>query len=141
MNDSIATPLLGFFVEIAGQHYVTWLHTASALVCVLLIVGVLVRRRRKIHIPLMISAIAIDVTIVLIIEFGRGALQQAQAKMGPLMIVHIALSVAVLIGYGIQVFTGIKKLRNRPTRTHAAVMPLLLAVRLGNFITSLMVMN
>ncbi|MCP4246476.1 MAG: hypothetical protein GY778_05455 [bacterium] len=135
MDNSIAAPLLGVFVGF------TTLHMASAAACVLLIVGVLSRHRRNIHIPLMIAAIVIDLAIVLVIEFGRGALQQAQARMGPLMITHIALSVAVLVGYGIQVFTGIKKLRHRPTHTHAAVMPLLLAARLGNFVTSLIVMN
>jgi len=141
MNDSIATPLLGNLAELTWPQSFTWLHIVSALVCALLIAGVLARRCRNIHIPLMISAIVSDLAIVLIIEFGRGVLQQSQTRMGPLMIVHIAISVIVLIGYGIQVGTGIKKLRGRATRTHASVMPLLIIARLGNFLTSLLVLN
>ncbi|MHC4063129.1 MAG: hypothetical protein ACYSUI_01305 [Planctomycetota bacterium] len=119
----------------------TSLHTLSVVVCVLLITGVLVRRRRSLHIPLMAGAIAIDLGIVLIIELGRGALQQAQAKMGLLIVVHIAISVAVLVGYAIQVVTGIRKLRGRPSRVHPGVMPLLLAARLANLATSIIVMT
>ena len=117
------------------------LHAASILVCVLLILGVLARRRKRTHIPFMIAAIGIDLTIVAIIEFGRGAIASAQAKMGPLMIVHITMSVLVLVLYGVQVVTGIKKARGRSSRLHGKVMPWLLALRLGNLFTSFLVMQ
>jgi hypothetical protein len=122
------------------QHF-SWLHAASVLVCVLLILGVLARRRRRAHIPLMLGAILIDLTIVAVIEFDRDAIATAEAKMGPLMIVHIAISVLVLVLYGVQVVTGIKKVRGRSSPLHGKVMPWLLTLRLGNLVTSFLVMQ
>ena len=123
------------------MQHTSLLHVASILVCVLLILGVLARRRKRTHIPFMIAAIGIDLTIVVIIEFGRGVIASAEEKMGPLMIVHITMSVLVLVLYGIQVVTGIKKARGRSSRLHGKVMPWLLALRLGNLFTSFLVMQ
>jgi uncharacterized membrane protein YozB (DUF420 family) len=117
------------------------MHVLSAFVFLLLCVGVANRRRRWVHIPLMSSAMAIDLAMVLYIELARGAIQQAQAKMGPLMVVHIIISCLVLVLYGMQVYTGVRKARNRPSRAHAWVMPWLLTLRFGNLVTSWIVMN
>ena len=125
------------------MQHTSWLHAASILVCVLLTLGVLARRRKRRHIPFMVVAIAIDLAIVGVIEFGPGlgAIGSAKAKMGPLMIVHITMSVLVLVLYGIQVVTGIKKARGGTSRLHGKVMPWLLALRLGNLFTSFLVMQ
>ena len=125
------------------MQHVSWLHVASVLVCVLLTLGVLARRRKRVHIPFMVAAIGIDVTIVAVIEFGPGlgAIASAEAKLGPLLIVHITMSVLVLVLYGVQVVTGIKKARGRSSRLHGKVMPWLLALRLGNLFTSFLVMQ
>mgnify|MGYP007037809600 CR=1 FL=1 len=117
------------------------IHGVSLVVCILLVVGVLYRRRRRVHVPLMITAIALDLAMVLYIELSRGAVQSAQSKMGTLMIVHIAISVLVLVLYGIHVYTGIRMLRGGTRRTHALIMPATLALRIGNFVTSIMVMG
>ncbi len=137
-----STIILPHLEALFVQH-VSWLHAASVLVCVLLILGVLARRRKRIHIPFMVAAIGIDVAIVAVIEFGPGlgAIASAEAKMGPLMIVHIAISVSVLVLYGVQVVTGIKKARGGSSRLHGKVMPWLLALRLGNLFTSFLVMQ
>lgn len=117
------------------------IHYVSLLVCILLIVGVRYRTRRRVHIPLMLSAILIDVGMVLYIELSRGAIKSAQAKMGPLMMVHIAISVSVLVLYAIQVYSGIRKFRGGTSALHRRVMWPTLVLRIGNFVTSIMVMG
>jgi hypothetical protein len=117
------------------------LRLISVFVCVVLVVGVLYRRRKRVHIPLMLSAFAIDLGIVIYIEVNRGAFATAQSKMGPLMIVHITFSVVALVCYFIQFFTGIANARGKRSLTHAKVWPWLLVSRFGNLVTSFMVMN
>lgn len=117
----------------------TTLKLLSILAFLILVVGVLFRRDRRIHIPLMLTAIIIDLSIVAYIEITRDALAAAKAKMGTLMIVHIALSVSVLILYAVQVVTGIRNVRGGKSHAHRKTMPWLVAARLGNLITSFLV--
>jgi len=117
------------------------IHIISILVCILLVVGVLNRRRKTIHIPLMVTAIGIDLAMVLYIELTRGAVKAAEERMGLLMIVHIIISVGVLVLYGIHVWTGIKKARGGSSPTHGRIMYATVALRFLNLITSIMVMG
>ncbi len=87
----------------------------------------------------MLSALIIDLSIVAIIEFTRGAVASAKAKIGPLMAVHIAISVTVLILYGIQIWTGIQNARGFRSRWHGTTGATFVCFRLGNLITSFMV--
>ncbi|MGB0714635.1 MAG: hypothetical protein ACPGXK_02080 [Phycisphaerae bacterium] len=117
------------------------IHGFSLLVCILLVVGVVMRRVRTVHIPLMVSAIAIDLAMVLYIEFSRGAVKSAQAKLGTLMIVHIAISIGVLVLYGIHVYTGIRMSRGAKVGgIHGKIMIPTVGLRILNLITSIMVM-
>lgn len=118
------------------QYY---LKAVSIFVCVLLVVGYFNRRKRKIHIPMMLSAFVIDMIIVLIIEFSRGAIKTAQAKMGPLMIIHIIISVSVILLYIGQIVSGIKKAKGGTCNWHGRTGLILLIARLGNLVTSFMV--
>ena len=47
----------------------------SVAVCVILVVGVLNRRRKRVHIPLMLTAMVIDVGMVLYLESRRGVVE------------------------------------------------------------------
>jgi hypothetical protein len=47
----------------------------SVAVCVILVVGVLNRRRKRVHIPLMLTAMVIDVGMVLYLEIRRGVVE------------------------------------------------------------------
>lgn len=111
----------------------------SVAVFLMLVVGVLCRRKRAVHIPIMLSAILIDLGMVAYIEFTRDAVASARSKMGPLMVVHLIFSFTVLITYGIQVYTGVRKARGGVSRWHGSVMPWLLAARFGNLVTSFFV--
>ena len=117
-----------------------WIRLLSVLVFVLLVCGVLARRRKRMHIPLMIIAMAIDVGLVLYLELTRAVVETVvREPMSVLMYVHILLSVIVLVLYGVQIRTGIANARGRRSPTHAKTMPWLLLMRLGNLITSFFV--
>lgn len=119
--------------SILGLSGLKWM---SILACVLILAGVAFRRRRRVHVPLMLTALAIDLTIVAIIEIGRGAVESAKNRMGPLMAVHIAISVLVLVLYAVQIWTGIRNLRGRRSRWHRAGGITFVVLRLGNLVTS-----
>ena len=109
----------------------------SAFACVLIVVGVLNRRRKRIHIPLMVSALTIDLGIVLYLELARGVVESIPGRqMTPLLVFHICLRCLVLVLYGVQVFTGIKNARGQRSAWHAKIPPWFILARFGNLITS-----
>lgn len=109
----------------------------SAFVCVLIVVGVLNRRRKRLHISLMVSALVIDVGIVLYLELARAVIESIPGReMTGLLIFHIALSCLVLVLYGCQVYTGIKNARGQRSAWHAKIPPWFITARFGNLITS-----
>ena len=118
---------------------ISGLKLLSILAFLLLLTGYAARRKRAAHITMMLTAFLIDMSIVVYIEVTRDALASARAKMGPLMIVHIALSVSVLVFYVGQIVSGIRKVRGRASKWHATGGPLLLLTRFGNLVTSFMV--
>ena len=115
----------------------TWI---SAFVCVLIVLGVLNRRRKKVHISLMISALAIDLGIVLYLELARAVVESLPGReMSGLLVFHIALSCVVLFLYGCQVYTGIKNARGQRSAWHAKIPIWFIFARFGNLITSLFI--
>lgn len=118
----------------------TPLRTISVAVCVILVVGFLCRRRRRVHIPLMISALVIDVSMVVYLEVMRGVVESIPGRvMTPLLAFHILLSVVVLALYGVQVSSGLRGLRTRPSSMHARTGLALLVARFGNLFTSFLI--
>src|SRR3990172_8460074 len=101
----------------------------SVFVCTLLVIGVLNRRRPRRHIPLMLTCLLIDLTMVVYLEVRRGVVESIPGRaMTPLLIFHIFLSTVVLVLYGVQVFTGLKNARGlrRPWHPPKTAAPLLL---------------
>lgn len=116
------------------------LKLVSVFVCGLLIAGVLRRRKPRVHIPLMVSAFLIDLTMVVYLEVRRGVVESIpQRPMTPLLFTHIILSSIVLVLYGVQIFTGVKNARGlrRPWHRKAAVA--FLITRFGNLLTSFLI--
>jgi len=123
--------------ELLSQHP---LKVLSVFVCVLLVVGVLNRRRRNVHIPLMVSAFLIDVGMVLYLEIRRHVIESIPGRpMTPLLIVHISLSTVVLICYGLQIYSGIQNAKGRRRPWHRKSAVAFLITRFGNLITSFMI--
>lgn len=117
------------------------LELTSCGVCVLLAIGLLNRHRKRVHIPCMVCAFLVDMGMVLYIELNRGAIKSARERMGPLMMVHIALSLVVVVLYFGQIVSGIRKVKGKPSAWHGRTGCSLMLFRLGNLITSIMVMN
>ena len=59
-------------------------HSISTIVLLILAAGILLRRHRRIHIPIMITAFSLDLASVLAIEINRGAIKKAISSPPPL---------------------------------------------------------
>jgi len=116
------------------------LHYVSVGVCLLLVAGIIVRKNKYSHIPFMVSAFVIDILMVLGIELNRHAIETAYTTHDRVMQTHIVISVLVVILYVFQIVTGIKKAKGHKSRIHGSTGFALLALRIGNFVTSLMIM-
>jgi len=117
------------------------LHFVSLGVCLLLIAGLTVRRNKHAHIPFMVSAFVIDILMVLGIELNRHAIDTARTTSDRLMQIHIAMSVIVVLLYVFQIITGVRKAKGLPSRIHGVSGLTLVVLRIGNFITSVMIMQ
>ncbi len=123
----------------------TILKALSIFVFLMLLVGYAYRRRRNIHVPMMLSAFAIDMGMVAYIELNRKAIKTAQsivtsdAGPGPLMTFHIIMSIIVVLLYFWQIYTGIGKLRGKRNPSHPLTGITFLLLRFGNLVTSFMV--
>lgn len=118
----------------------TRLQLLSCFVCFILTVGFFNRRRKRIHIPLMVSALIIDLGMVVYLEVTRAVIESVPGRgVTPLLWFHIALSLFVLLLYGMQVWTGIRKARGITSERHRPMGYTLLVTRYGNLITSILV--
>jgi hypothetical protein len=120
---------------------VTPLHVASTLVVALVIAGLSNRRRPMVHRTFMISAFVVDLLLVLYIEATRHAVETVVTGVHPLIWVHAAISVAVLvcyalmIGLGRRLFAGALDLR----LTHRNLGIAFCVLRGLNYVTSFLV--
>jgi hypothetical protein len=116
-------------------------HAVSTFVVLLIVAGVLLRRRRRIHIAVMIAAFSLDLAAVLAIEVSRGAIRKATASPPPLLLFHVMVSVFALVFYGVmfalgeRVRQGAQRLRPWHRRTAWAFG----ACRTANYVTSWMI--
>lgn len=111
----------------------------SSLVLVLIALGLRFRRQRRVHIPLMISAFALDLGLVLWIELNRQAVEQALAGVQGLLLFHILVSLLVLVLYAALIASGLGWLKARPwgIAWHRRLALAFIVCRLTNFVTSL----
>jgi hypothetical protein len=115
------------------------LHVLSSLVLVLILVGVMMRRRRRVHIGIMSGAFAVDLTLLLYIEFTRSAVEKVATGVSPLVYVHAAIALAVMILYVVMIVLGRKALRgDRASRsTHRVLGVSFVALRGLTYVTAL----
>ena len=84
----------------------------GAWLCLLL--GVLRRRERRIHVPLMLTGIGADMLLVIYLQITRGAIQKALSfSLNPVRQLHIAASTTALLLYFPVLYLGQKLLRDR----------------------------
>lgn len=86
-----------------------WLLQIQSFSILLLILGgIIVRRRRQIHIKIMSAAMIWDIILILQIELNRSAILKATKAMTNTLIlnIHISIAVSVVILYGFMIYTG-----------------------------------
>jgi hypothetical protein len=109
----------------------------ATLAYVLLLLGLLARRRRRVHVPLVVSGILLDVGLVLSLQLERHAVQTAFSfSLGLLAQIHIGLSTVALILYFPVAFLGIRiLLGHSSSRTlHRRLALLAFSFRTGGFL-------
>lgn len=85
--------------------YMTW----AAIAYVLMAFGFLLRENRRVHVPLMLSAILADVSLVLLLQFQRHAIQTAASfKLGVWQQAHIGFSTLALVLYFPILYLGVR---------------------------------
>jgi hypothetical protein len=120
------------------------LNTTSLL---LLFFGLWNRRRPRVHIPVMVTCIVLDVGNLLLVELTRGAIHQALSAIDQaqkpeswLLYFHFTVSVLFLAGYGVAAASGTKLYRRgRCRRLHKANAVVFLFNRLASYVTSFFV--
>jgi hypothetical protein len=116
-------------------------HIASTFVLLLLAAGITLRRRRRIHVPIMIAAFGLDLASVLAIEFSRGAIKKAISAPPPLLLFHVSVSVSALVFYIVMFVLG-ERVRNGAEQLrpwHRRTAWLFGACRTANYVTSWMI--
>ncbi len=112
----------------------------SFLILSIILIGVYLRRDRKKHIKLMISAIVWDILLILQIELNRSAIATATKAMSNAMIlnIHISLAVSTVFFYFAMLYTGMKFLKgdNKIRPLHKKLGWTTVTLRILTFITS-----
>jgi hypothetical protein len=90
------------------------LHLYNGLVLILIFVGVALRRQRRRHVPIMITAFVLDMASVLYLEFNRQVIAEALEHVSALtMQIHLSFAFLTLAGYGVALLTGRLLLKRR----------------------------
>lgn len=84
----------------------------SFLVYALMVFGISQRKRRKVHVPTMITVLTWDILLILQIELNRGAIAKAsKALINPVLLnIHVSLAVSCVVFYCFLIYTGRKLL-------------------------------
>lgn len=82
--------------------------TQSILIYSLMILGIIKRKNRRQHVPIMSTVLIWDVLLILQIELSRGAINKAaEAVINPIILnIHVSFAVSSVIFYGLLVWTG-----------------------------------
>lgn len=115
------------------------LKALSVGVVLLILYGYARRREPRVHIPVMLSAFVIDMSIVAYIEGSREAVRQAMGPTSPLMKLHLACSILTLALYLVQIGSGILKARGVAVPFHRQTGLAFLLFRVGNLVTSFLI--
>ncbi len=115
------------------------LHIASTFVLLLVLLGVSQRHRPVRHISIMSLAFAIDLSLVLYLEITRKAVEQVATHVRPMVYLHAAISLGVLISYVVMIFLGRRVLKGRRASrgTHRNMGITFVVLRSLNYVTAL----
>ena len=91
--------------------------TQSIIIYSLMIFGIMKRKNRKIHVPVMSAVLILDVLLILQIELGRSAVEKAaKVIVNPIILnVHVTFAILSVVCYVLLVITGRKLLKGEVT--------------------------
>ena len=91
--------------------------TQSIIIYTLMIFGIMKRKNRKIHVPVMSAVLILDVLLILQIELGRSAVEKAaKVIVNPIILnVHVTFAILSVVCYVLLVITGRKLLKGEVT--------------------------
>jgi uncharacterized membrane protein YozB (DUF420 family) len=117
--------------------------TTIAATLALLLIGAAIffRRNRRLHVPMIAAAFAIDLALVLYVELSKHAVGSVLHHGGTLLWFHAIVSAIMFILYLVQMRLGLRLLRGNhlTRRAHRRIGVAFVALRLVNYITSFMV--
>ncbi len=117
----------------------------STLIVLLMSLGIIKRKNRKLHVPIMLTAIVWDIILVLQIEFTRSAIAKASKAVenSTILNVHVALALTTVLFYFVMLHTGRKLLKgdSRIRSKHALIGKITYLLRLATYITSFFVVT
>ncbi len=90
-----------------------WLmQSQSLLIVILMVIGIIVHRRRSLHVKIMSSLIIWDIILILQVELSRKAIMKAsRALTNPALLnIHVSIAVSTVLLYFVMIITGRKVL-------------------------------
>lgn len=117
----------------------------STLIILIVFFGLLNRHNRKIHIPLMITAFTLDLSLVLSIEIRRQAIERVLVNHSSFVWFHVSVSILVLVLYIVLAWSGSKMSKITVKEdldkafvrhVHRAASIIFIVLRLTNYVTS-----
>ena len=119
----------------------TWLmQFQSFSILLLMSAGIIVSRRRQLHVKIMSTAMVWDVILILQIELSRSAILKATHAVTNTLIlnIHISIAVSTVVLYGFMIYTGRKLLsgQNQIRPRHKFLGWTTFTMRILTFITS-----
>lgn len=116
------------------------MQSQSAAIVLAMLAGIVVRRKRKLHVWIMSLAMIWDVILILQIELSRSAILKASKAVTNSMAlnVHVSFAVTTVILYAFMVYTGRALLngKNEIRQKHKFLGYTTFAMRILTFITS-----
>jgi len=112
----------------------------SLFIVLLMIVGIINRKRRNMHVKIMGTAIVWDVILILQIELNRSAILKASKAMtnSSALNIHVTIAVLTVVLYGFMIHSGRKILANQIElkKRHRMLGWTTLTMRILTFLTS-----
>lgn len=116
------------------------MQSQSFCIVLLMMVGIIVHRRRKLHVKIMSIAIIWDLFLILQIELSRSAILKASKALSNeiSLNIHVTIAVITVILYGFMIYTGRALLAGQTQirKKHKFLGITTFAMRILTFITS-----
>ena len=89
------------------------MQSQSFCIVLIMLVGIIFRRRRQLHVKIMSVAMIWDIILILQIELSRSAILKASNAMSNALAlnIHVSIAVSTVILYAFMIYTGRKLLK------------------------------